>query len=254
MPSVARRGVGRPQRPAPRRRRPPSRPPSTSCNVVFWTLGSHLGPARILARAHCPPEDLGLPLAGGRPQRPPASIRKSNGAASERVGAGVGGGRQRASGYGRRLAALPAWGDCSTIRMGRPKPQARQCLGASARARLPPFSHDNRATPPSRQRSLTGAPARSALPPTSTPLPPSPKSCPFAFPNAHQWALWAPIGERQAEIFGRAVSAGQNASRTPVADSGTDHPNARPPSAAVNPAVSSYPQRLIRSFIRSCTY
>ena len=178
MPSVARRGVGRPQRPAPRRRRPPSRPPSTSCNVVFWTLGSHLGPARILARAHCPPEDLGLPLAGGRPQRPPASIRKSNGAASERVGAGVGGGRQRASGYGRRFAALPAWGDCSTIRMGRPKPQARQCLGASACARLPPFSHDNGATPPSRQRSLTGAPARSALP---LPFPPLPKAALLLF-------------------------------------------------------------------------
>ena len=210
MPSAACRVVGRPQRPAPRRRRPPSRPPSTSCNVVFWTFGSHRSPARILACRSLPARrsrfaaDRRAPTAptGQHSEKQKGQLLREWGREVERGGSAL-----RTTG-----AAWP----CYLLGEAAPPPspicqsrQAHQFLGASARARLPPFSHDNGATSPSRQRSLTGAPARSAMPPTSTPLPPSLTSCPIAFPNAQQWALWAPIAERQAEIFGRAASGRQ---------------------------------------------
>ena len=269
------RAIGRlPRGGAPTAPRPPQKapavppPPRRPAMLCSGPWAATLVLLAFLPAARCPPEDLSLPLTGGRPQRPPVSIRKNNRAAFGRVGARGGGGRQRASGYGRRLAVLPAWGGCSTTATNLPKPPGSSIsLDASARARHPPFSHDNGATPPSRQRSLTGASARSAMPPTSTPLPPLSLAAPFAFPNAQQWALWAPIAERQAEIFGRAASAGQECeqdsggrlrSRTPkrrtsrvggtagafcgergavgAAPRGR-RPTARPPSTAVNPAV-----------------
>ena len=174
----------------------------------------------FLPPARCLPEDLGLPLTGGRPQRPPVSIRESNRAASERVGARGGGGWQRASGYGRRLALLPAWGGCSTTDTERPKPPGSSMSRCLCPRKTPAIQSRQWNNASKQTTQPDGGPRpKCDAPHLHSPSPLSPKLPLLLSRMLTNGRCGRPLVSGKPRSSGRQRAGGKNASRTQVADS-----------------------------------
>ena len=156
-----------------------------------------------------------------------SAFGKAIGAAVERVGAGGGGRKQRASSYGRRLALLPAWGGCSTTDTARPKPP-----GSSISRCLCP-----RKTPAIQSRQWNNASKQTTQPDGSpcpecdaphlhSPSPLSQKLPLLLFRMLSNGRCGRPLLSGKPRSSGKQRAGGKNASRTPAADSGTHHSTA----------------------------